>query len=307
MKVHLTRRGSASSWKKRNYAGALVVAVALLFSKFAIAQPATTQASRPNRVTVEYISPNGSNLRGLYQALKEHHALEKLQKILSPLRLPEELVVKTTECGKVNAWYRRDESKPTVTICYELLNEVLASLPKETTAHGISAEDAKVGQLLWLALHEVGHAAFDILGVSIFGNEEVAADNFASYVMLQFAEARQLIIGAAWKWNAYVQNYKMNPVVQVRLVGFASDHGLPQERFYNVLCMAFGANPVLFADFVQEGYLPATRAANCVREYLRFAKSFEKVIGPHIDYELAKGIVEANWIPASALKEAPPK
>jgi Putative metallopeptidase len=314
MEVHLTRHGVASSKsfffpikQKRNCVGALVVAVALTCSNFAIAQPATTQVSRPNRVTVEYLTPKGSELGGLYQALKEHHALEKLQKILSPLRLPEERVVKTMECGKVNAWYRRDDMKPTVTICYELLNQVLASLPKETTAHGISSEDAKAGQLLWLALHEVGHAAFDILGVSIFGNEEIAADNFASYVMLQFAEARQLIIGAAWRWNAYVQNYKVNPIVQVRLAGFASDHGLPQERFYSVLCMAFGANPVLFADFVQEGYLPATRAANCVREYMRFAKSFEKVIGPHIDYELAKGIVEANWIPAPVLKEAPQK
>jgi hypothetical protein len=125
--------------------------------------------------------------------------------------------------------------------------------------------------------------------------------------MLQFAEARQLIIGAAWKWNAYVQNYKMNPVVQVRLVSFASDHGLPQERFYNVMCIAFGSNPVLFADLAHEGYLPATRAANCVREYLRFAKSFEKVIGPHIDYDLAKGIVEAKWIPTPGLMEASPK
>jgi len=314
MKVHLTRHGVVSSKsflspvnQNRNRIGALVVAAALMCSNFAIAQSANTQAGRPNRVTVEYLTPKGSDLRGLYQALKEHHALEKLQKILSPLRLPEELVVKTIECGKVNSWYGREDSKPTVTLCYELLNQVLASLPKETTAQGISPEDAKIGQLLWLALHEVGHATFDILGVSIFGNEEVAADNFASYVMLQFAEARQLIIGAAWKWNAYLQNYKMNPVFQVRLVGFASDHGLPQERFYNVLCMAFGANPVLFADFVQEGYLPATRAANCVREYMRFAKSFEKVIGPHIDYELAKGIVEANWIPAPVLKEAPQK
>jgi len=40
---------------------------------------------------------------------------------------------------------------------------------------------------------------------------------------------------------------------------------------------------------------------------MRFAKSFEKVIGPHIDYEHAKGITEANWIPAPALKEAPSK
>jgi hypothetical protein len=314
MKVHLMRHDLVSRGnflfprkQKRNCLGAVVLAAALMCPNFAIAQSTTTQVGRPNRVAVEYISPKGSDLQGLYQRLKEHRALEKLQKILSPLRLPEELVVKTMECGKVNAWYRRDDSKPTVTICYELLNQVLAALPKEKTAHGISPEDAKAGQLLWLALHEVGHATFDILGVSIFGNEEVAADNFASYVMLQFVEARQLIIGAAWRWNAYVQNYKVNPIVQVRLAGFASDHGLPQERFYNVLCMAFGANPVLFADFVQEGYLPATRAANCVREYARFARSFEKVIGPHIDYELAKGIVGANWIPAPVLTEPPPK
>jgi hypothetical protein len=180
-------------------------------------------------------------------------------------------------------------------------------LPKEATVHGITAEDAKIGQLLWLSLHEVGHATFDIFGVPIFGNEEIAADNFASYVMLQFAEARQLIIGAAWRWNAYVQNYKANPVVQVRLAGFASDHGLPQERFYNVLCMAFGSDPALFADFVQNGYLPPTRAANCVREYMKFANAFEKQIGPHIDYELAKGIVGANWIPAPVSKGAAQK
>jgi hypothetical protein len=290
---------------KRDRVGALCVGLALLWSNLAIAQPATAQFGTPDRVKIEYVAPNGSGLQGLYQSLKDHQALEKLQKILSPLRLSEELAVKTIECGKVNAWYRRENSRPTVTICYELLNQVLAALPKETTASGISPEDAKTGQLLWLALHEVGHATFDILGVSIFGNEEVAADNFASYVMLQFAEARRLILGAAWKWSAYVQNYKMNPVVQVRLAGFASDHGLPQERFYNVLCMAFGADPVVFADLVREGYLPATRAANCPREYIRFAKSFEKVIGPHIDYELAKGIVGANWIPPPALKQAP--
>ena len=81
------------------------------------------------------------------------------------------------ECGKVNAWYRRENSKPTVTICYELLKQVLKSLPKETTA-ALTPDDAKIGQVLWLTLHEVGHATFDIFGVPIFGNGEVAADNF---------------------------------------------------------------------------------------------------------------------------------
>jgi hypothetical protein len=35
-----------------------------------------------------------------------------------------------------------------------------------------------------------------------------------------------------------------------RLAAFASDHGLPQERFYNLMCLAFGDNSQKFADFV---------------------------------------------------------
>jgi len=90
--------------------------------------------------------------------------------------------------------------------------------------------------------------------------------------------------------------------VQVRVAGFAADHGLPQERVYNLLCLAFGSNPVRFADFVQEGYLPATRAAHCETDYRTLANAFAKEIGPHIDYELAKGVIEANWLPGPVLR-----
>src|SRR5215471_16296525 len=236
------------------------IGVAFLSSGLALAQPqGGAPKGQTNHVAIEYVAPKDPEFQDLYEVLKIRGALEKIQKILSPLELPEELAVKTTECGRVDAWYRRDNSKPTVTICYELLRHVLENLPKEITVAGITPDDAKIGQVLWFTLHEVGHATFDIFGVPIFGNEEVAADNFATYVMLQFAEARRLIVGAAWNWNAYVQDYKRNPVVQIRLAGFASDHGLPQERFYNVLCMAFGANPVLFEDLVKNGYLPSMR------------------------------------------------
>jgi hypothetical protein len=33
-----------------------------------------------------------------------------------------------------------------------------------------------------------------------------------------------------------------------RLAAFSSDPGQPQERFCNLLCLAFGANKVEFAD-----------------------------------------------------------
>ena len=278
-----------------------IAAIGVLVVSFAHAQsqPATTQGDLPNRVVIEYVRPQNADLLELYESVKVHGALEKIQKILSPIRLREELAVKTMECGTVNTWYRREGLVPTVTICYEFLKHVLDSLPKETTPQEITADDAKIGQVLWFTLHEVGHATFEMFSVPIFGNDEDAADNFATYVMLQFSEAVPLIKGAAWAWSEYIKDYQRNPVVRVRLAGFANEHGLPQQRFYNLACLAFGSNPARFADVTLQGYLPPERVPRCGREYRMLAAAFKKEIGPHIDYDLAKQITGANWLPST--------
>jgi len=152
--------------------------------------PAPVANGQPNRVTVEYVVPKSAELQELYGMLSEHRVLEDMQGILSPFRLPEELTIKTTECGMVNSWYSRENSKPTVTICYELLRHILQSLPKKTTSGGLTPRDAAIGQFCWLTTHEVGHAMFDLFNVPIFGHAEDAADNFAGYIMLQFGKER---------------------------------------------------------------------------------------------------------------------
>jgi len=277
------------------------IGVSVCNFEHAQSQPAVTQGDQPNRVVIEYVRPQNADLLELYESLKAHGALEKIQKILSPMRLREELAVKTMECGMVNTWYRREGLVPTVTICYEFLKHVLDSLPKETTL-GITADDAKIGQVLWFTLHEVGHATFEMFSVPIFGNDEDAADNFATYVMLQFSEAVPLIKGAAWAWSEYIRDYQRNPVVRVRLAGFANEHGLPQQRFYNLACLAFGSNPAQFAEVALQGYLPPERVPRCGREYRMLAAAFKKEIGPHIDYDLARQITGASWLPGSALQ-----
>ena len=183
-----------------------IMGIAAMLPNFALAQSQTTatQSDQPNRVSIAYGQPNNSAFQQLYGLLRERRALERIQEILSPLRAPEQLTIKTTECGAVNSYYQRENFKPTVTICYELLKNILDSLPNETTPAGVTPDDAAVGQFFFTTLHEVGHAAFDIFGVPIFGHEEDAADNFATYIMLQFgrAQARRLIGGAAWAWRA---------------------------------------------------------------------------------------------------------
>ena len=239
--------------------------------------------------------------------MRDHRALEKIQEILSPFRWPEELTIKTAECGVVNSWYRRENLKPTITFCYEFLNHILELLFNEVTPDGIMRADAAVGQFLWVTLHEVGHATFDMLDVPIFGSAEDAADNFATYIILQFGknQARRLILGAAWAWRAYLGDYKRNPVVPVRLAAFASDYGLPQERYYNLLCLAIGAQRPVFADL--EAYLPTTRSPHCILEYQRLVHAFNKAILPHVDREMARKVLDANWLESLQSVPVPPK
>jgi Putative metallopeptidase len=262
-----------------------------------VTQTGQVQTENSNRVSIALMPPNNPKLREPYNLLIDHQALEKMKDILSPLRLSEALTIEATECGVVNSFYRRENGfRPTVTICYEYLEHILQSLPTETTPEGVTPEDAAVGQFFFVTLHEVGHAIFDILAVPIFGREEDAADNFATYIMLQFGrgQARRLIGGAAWAWRAYLGDYRKNPVVPTRLAAFASDHGLPQERFYNLVCLALGANSAEFGYV--ESYLPATRAKRCSHEYQTMASTFRKEIGPHIDAEIAMRVLDNKWI-----------
>jgi hypothetical protein len=253
---------------------------------------AGTASAEPRRIRIEYVPPSNPAHQALYERLQQRRALEKFQEIFSPFRLPIDLTLKTLGCdGVVNAFYQRHEVK----ICYEFLDVIRKSMPKETTEAGINPTDAVIGQFFYVAAHEMGHAVFDIYSVPLFGGQEHAADQFAAYMMLQFgkSEARRLIGGAAYSYRRFVHN----PKLIVPLEAFSSMHGTPQQRFYNLLCMAHGADPKLFADVVEKGYLPQKRAATCRAEYREAAFAFEQLIAPHLDKELMKRVFDKAWLP----------
>jgi hypothetical protein len=285
-----------------------VAAVACLALTLATMAEAQTEAGAPPtspypEIVVAYVHPESPEYQDIYELLQRYRALENVKQILSLLRLPEVLTIKTAECRAVNAWYSRESLKPTVTICYELLRHILESLLNETEPAGVTPADAAVGQFLWVTLHEVGHAAFDMFDIPILGHAEDAADNFATYFMLQMRkeQARRLVLGAAWAWRAYLGDYRKNPMVPLRLSAFADDHGLPQERFYNLSCLAFGAWPDVFAEL--QNYLPLARTPHCAFEYRQLVHAFERQIGPHIDPQTARRVRDADWLSTLETKE----
>jgi len=258
----------------------------------------SAEKEQTNRVRIEYLPPKNPEHQNIYEVVKAHAALETIQKLFSPIRLPAELTIKTVGCGMVNAWYEVQDSKPTISVCYEYLNVIVPNAPKEATAEGITHDEAIVGQLLFTVAHEMGHAIFELFDISVFGREEDAADQVAAHFLLQLGKDRAhgLISGAAYSYWGFMKDYKDNPKVAIPLQAFSSNHGSPEERFYNLLCIAFGANPQLFADFVEKGYLPKTRTGSCKYEYRTLDKAVVHEIIPHVDRQMAAEIWESDWL-----------
>jgi len=253
--------------------------------------PLTAAESEPGRIKIEYVAPKDPAHQLLYERLKERRVLERLQRLYSPFRLPSDLTIQTAGCdGVVNAWYGRGR----VLLCYEFINLISQPLPEGVTWAGITQEDAAVGQFLYIAGHEIGHALFDILKVPIVGNEEDAADQFSTYLMLRMGsdEARRLITGAAYYYRRHLQNED----VSLKLKAFSGEHSQPQERFYNQMCMAYGAHPTVFAELIDAGYLPKQRAMRCQRDYVKVSNALQTLFRPHIDADLAKQVLDDTWL-----------
>jgi len=248
-----------------------------------IVTTAQAAAVRANRVTVSYVPPKNAAHQPIYEQLKEVSFLEKLQQFLAPFRLPRALLVKVEGCdGDANAFYEND----VITVCYEYIEGLRKTMPAETTAAGVAPIDAIVGPLFDTCLHEFAHALFEMLRLPVLGREEDAADQVSAYIMLQLGkvEVRRLIGGVAYAYKTEAEAATKPPT----MTHFADVHGTPAQRFYNVLCIAYGADKQLFGDLVEKGYLPKDRAEDCKDEYRQVAYAYEKLIGPHVDRARAK-------------------
>lgn len=246
-------------------------------------------SSKVDQINVRYVSPRNPAHQAIYERLKEERALERLQRLLSPFRLPKTLQVWLAGCdGEPDAFYHN----ATITICYEYVHELWQNLPKDTTPGGTEPIDTIVGPLYEITLHEVGHALFDMLDLPVFGREEDAADQLAAYIMLQFGDSlsRRLITGTAF---AYKTDEKRTAWKR-SIMDYASEHGTPAQRAFNVLCIAYGANKRLFRDIVRHGYLPRRRARYCNEEYEQVEHAFKTLVLIHVDPELAEEIFGGN-------------
>ena len=78
---------------------------------------------------------------------------------------------------------------------------------------------------------------------------------------------------------------------------YADEASTPEQRAFNLSCMAYGKDPELFEDVVNLVGMPQERIDICEEEYELFSLAYEKLISPHIDPELAQKVSEKSWLP----------
>jgi hypothetical protein len=224
--------------------------------------------------------------------------------LLSPLRLPRQLTLEFRGCnGDIDAFY--DDG--TVTFCYEYVELIQRHSPVVSTAGGTPREDAIFAAIIDTMLHEAGHAVFDILEIPIFGREEDAADFFSVYVLTRFPpdDARRLIDGTAFALASEAKASLTEPLSRKRL---SSEHALLAQRYFNLLCLAYGSNPNTFADAISRGGLSKERADGCADEFAMLQRAFRKLIMPHVDEAMQRDAfnrVRFNWSPLITSVRAP--
>ena len=185
-------------------------------------------------------------------------------------------------------------SDGTITICYEYIDELWDNMPANTTAAGIEPIDTVVGPFLDTVLHEFAHALFDYLDIPVLGREEDAADQVSAYIYLQLGkdEARRLIMGTVYAYMLEVEDTDPPSMAE-----YADEHSTSEQRRFNLLCMAYGADPELFEDVAAWGGLTQERADICEEEFELIAYAIHTLIGPYIDQDLAKKVLDRTWLP----------
>ncbi|MCY7347436.1 MAG: DUF4344 domain-containing metallopeptidase [Pyrinomonadaceae bacterium] len=223
---------------------------------------------------VEHLAVKNPNYDEIDRQIKNDKLLEKAaDKLNRSLILPNDIYLKTKDCGEVNAFF--DAKEQSVTVCYELM-EHFYKVFRSTGLNEQKAYDKMFDAVRFAFLHEIGHALIENYNLPITGNEEDAADRCSAFINLTELgeDGVNAVLAAA---DAFAAESKNGSSSKRNL---ADEHLLQEQRFYNSLCMIYGSDTEKYAYILDDNYLPKERAARCPQEYERTVQSWSSLLSP---------------------------
>jgi hypothetical protein len=152
-------------------------------------------------------------------------------------------------------------------------------------AYADGAQDFVDANIISTLYHEFGHAIIDITQAPVLGQEEDAADILSVVLLDAFWEedaAQSITALTALSFELAAQENEDPAYWDV--------HGLDMQRYYNQVCLFYGADPETRSALAQDFELPEERAASCVDEFNLAAASWAAVLDPLTTQKPSKSI-----------------
>jgi Putative metallopeptidase len=136
------------------------------------------------------------------------------------------------------------------------------------------------GNMLFVLLHELAHAAISEFDLPVLGKEEDAADAFASLTLIHIKSAfsGRVLEAAAKGWFMADRRDR----AEGDMIEYYDEHGLNQQRAFQIVCYMVGGDPARFTPVATELKLPKARQESCTEDYEKAAKSWGAVLQPRV-------------------------
>jgi Putative metallopeptidase len=135
------------------------------------------------------------------------------------------------------------------------------------------------GNMLFVLLHEMAHVSITQMGLPVLGRMEDAADTYAALRLIRSGSdfSHRVLTDAAEGWfMADRRDQKAGD-----RVAYYDEHGLNQQRAYQIVCLMVGFDGEKFKDLAKETKLPEERQDSCAGDYSNAAYSWDLVLKPH--------------------------
>lgn len=268
----------------------LLLLLALVLACSAAA--ANQSAADRGRFVVKPPEVESAAWRAEARSMQDSGTLQELASALNDIFvLPHDIGLRYVECGEANAYYNAETYE--IQMCLELMQNIAETLAAQYDDDAVA--DAAAGAYIATALHEVGHALVHVLEIPVTGREEDAVDQLSAWMLIEADDVGSVLGAAATYYNDD----------EVGDEDFGNEHSLDKQRYFNLVCWAYGSDPENSQELLDVWELPEDRAAQCVDEYAQLNRSWSRLLQDHLRDEEVSGTATSRTSSAPKRPIAP--
>jgi Putative metallopeptidase len=163
------------------------------------------------------------------------------------------------------------------------IRELASALENAPLLKGLSLQEREkhvefvAANMIFVAIHELGHAVISEMDLPVLGQEEDAADQFAILTGLNVVANEytlRVLANAARGWFLSARRDEAPD--------YYGRHGLDEQRAYWIVCLMVGSDPAKFKALADEAKLPESRRPSCGWDYDTATRSWQRLLDtPH--------------------------